>query len=130
MRLPSRIARPALVALFGALVAVTPGATQTSRPGLRATKTVLPDGLTVLVIENRTPPVVVVSLFVRSGTGRETDATSGISNLLQQVMVKGTASRSALALARGRGGDRRHHQYLGGHGLLRDPGRRARPALA
>jgi zinc protease len=59
----------------------------------------LPGGLTVLVRENTATPVVAASLFVLMGSRWETEDDAGISNLLQQVMVKGTASRSALAIA-------------------------------
>ena len=62
-------------------------------------KTELPNGFTILVNENRATAVVAASLFVRLGAREETEDTAGISNLLQQVMVKGTASRSALDIA-------------------------------
>ncbi len=62
-------------------------------------KTRLPNGLTVLVNENPSTPVVAASLFVRVGTRWETEDTAGISNLLQQLMMKGTTTRSALEIA-------------------------------
>ena len=59
----------------------------------------LPSGLTVLVRENAATPVVAASLFVRVGSRWETEDNAGISHLLQQVLVKGTATRSALEIA-------------------------------
>jgi predicted Zn-dependent peptidase len=59
----------------------------------------LPGGLTVLVRENTATPVAAASLFVRMGSRWETEDDAGISHLLQQVMVKGTARRSALEIA-------------------------------
>jgi predicted Zn-dependent peptidase len=59
----------------------------------------LPSGLTVLVRENTATPVVAASLFVRAGSRWETEDDAGISHLLQQVLVKGTATRSALEIA-------------------------------
>ena len=59
----------------------------------------LPGGLTVLVRENPATPVVAASLFIRVGSRWETEEDAGISHLLQQVMLKGTTSRSALAIA-------------------------------
>ncbi len=59
----------------------------------------LPGGLTVLVRENTATPVVAASLFVRMGSRWETEDDAGISHLLQQVLVKGTVGRSALAIA-------------------------------
>ncbi len=56
-------------------------------------------GLTLVVRENPTAPVVAVSLQVRMGTRWERPDNAGISNLLQQVMVKGTARRTAAEIA-------------------------------
>jgi predicted Zn-dependent peptidase len=54
----------------------------------------LPNGLVVLVRENPTAPVVAVSLIVKMGTRWETRSDAGISNFLQLMVVRGTASRS------------------------------------
>ena len=59
----------------------------------------LPSGLTVLVRENPSAPVVAVSVLVRVGSRWEREDNAGITNLMQQVLVKGTRSRSALAIA-------------------------------
>ncbi len=59
----------------------------------------LPGGLTVLVRENTATPVVAASLFVRVGSRWETEDNAGISHLLQQVLLKGTATRTALEIA-------------------------------
>ncbi|MBI2524951.1 MAG: insulinase family protein [Candidatus Rokubacteria bacterium] len=59
----------------------------------------LPNGLTLIVRENPAAPVVAVSLLVRVGSGWERESNAGITNLLQQVMVKGTQRRSALEIA-------------------------------
>lgn len=58
-----------------------------------------PSGLTLLVRENPSAPVVAVSLQVRMGTRWERPETAGLSNFLQQVMVKGTAQRNAQEIA-------------------------------
>ncbi|MGH7368130.1 MAG: M16 family metallopeptidase [Candidatus Rokuibacteriota bacterium] len=59
----------------------------------------LPGGLTLLVRENTATPVTAASLFVRVGSRWETEDDAGISHLLQQVLLKGTARRSALEIA-------------------------------
>lgn len=59
----------------------------------------LSNDLTVLVRENPTAPVLAVSLQVRMGARWERVENAGISNLLHQIMVKGTARRSALEIA-------------------------------
>jgi zinc protease len=56
-------------------------------------------GLTLLVLENSASPSVAVSILVRMGSRWEREDNAGISNLLQSVMVKGTTTRSALAIA-------------------------------
>ena len=61
-------------------------------------RTRLANGLTVLVRENPTAPVVAVSLGVRMGTRWETPETAGISNFLQLMVVRGTASRSGIQI--------------------------------
>ncbi len=64
-----------------------------AEPGA-VTRTKLANGLTLLVRENPTAPVVAVSLAVQMGTRWETPETAGISNFLQLMVVRGTASRS------------------------------------
>ena len=53
----------------------------------------LPNGLTVLVRENPTAPVVGISLMVRMGTRWESADNAGISNLVQLMIVRGTTTR-------------------------------------
>jgi predicted Zn-dependent peptidase len=62
-------------------------------PGI--TRYVLPGGIRLLVREDPTALVVSVSLQVRSGVRYETPTTSGISNFVQRVMIRGTAKHSA-----------------------------------
>jgi zinc protease len=67
-------------------------AAQVQAPAI--TRETLPNGLTVLVRENPTAPVVAMSLMVRMGTLVETTDTAGISNFTQLMLVRGTTSRS------------------------------------
>jgi predicted Zn-dependent peptidase len=53
-------------------------------------RTRLANGLTLLVRENPSAPVVAVSLLERMGTRWETPAQAGIGNLLQLMVVRGT----------------------------------------
>ena len=85
----------AAIALTGGLLIASAGAAAAEGP-LRQR---LPNGLTLLVRENSATPVVAVSFFVRMGSRWETESDAGISHLLQQVMLKGTATRSALQIA-------------------------------
>lgn len=64
-----------------------------AEPGA-VTRSKLSNGLTVLVRENPTSAVVAVALAAKMGTRWETPETAGISNFLQLMVVRGTASRS------------------------------------
>jgi zinc protease len=77
-----------ILALAALLAFLVPAAAAAQPSGV--TRTVLPNGLTVLVRENREAPVVAYSLLVKMGTRTETLDTAGISNLLQQMLVRGT----------------------------------------
>src|SRR5262245_23228231 len=57
------------------------------------TRTRLANGMTVLVRENPTAPVVGMSLMLRMGTRWETRETAGLSNFLQLIVVRGTTTR-------------------------------------
>jgi predicted Zn-dependent peptidase len=59
----------------------------------------LDSGLTLLVQENAASPAVAAVILVRVGSRWEREETAGISNLLQNVLVKGTVTRTALAIA-------------------------------
>ncbi len=59
----------------------------------------LPNGLTLLIRENPAAPIVAASLFVRVGSRWEAEDDAGATNLLQQLLIKGTLSRSALEIA-------------------------------
>ena len=66
-------------------------AAASARAGAQAVaRTRLPNGLTLLVRENPTAPVVAMSLIARMGTRWETRADAGISNLVQLMVVRGT----------------------------------------
>src|SRR5262245_22008213 len=59
------------------------------------TRHVLLGGLRLIVREDSTSPVVAASLQVAAGSRFETPTTSGLSNFVQRVMVRGSAARSA-----------------------------------
>jgi zinc protease len=61
---------------------------------------VLPNGLTVLVQEDRSAPVVAVVTHVRAGFFDEPDRWIGISHVLEHMFFKGTARRGVGTIAR------------------------------
>jgi predicted Zn-dependent peptidase len=78
---------PAVVLLL--LAAIGPPAAADSGT---VTRQRLANGMTVLVRENPSAPVVAMSLMVRMGTRWETRDTAGISNFLQLMVVRGTTT--------------------------------------
>jgi len=60
---------------------------------------VLSNGMTVIVREDPGVGVVAVSLQARAGSKFETEATAGITNFVQRLLLRGTQKRTALALA-------------------------------
>jgi zinc protease len=83
-------------AVSGLLLAL--GATAASAQTSGVNRTRLANGLTVLVRENPTAPVVAISVMVKMGTRWETRDTAGISNLVQLMVVRGTASLSGVQI--------------------------------
>lgn len=56
---------------------------------------VLPNGMTILVIEDNRFPLVSERLFVHAGSGYETAKQAGLSHLLEHMVFKSTAKRPA-----------------------------------
>ncbi|WP_428559107.1 MAG: M16 family metallopeptidase [Solidesulfovibrio sp. DCME] len=56
---------------------------------------VLPNGLTVMVMEDERFPLVSVRLFVHAGSGYEAPSQAGLSHLLEHMVFKSTAKRPA-----------------------------------
>ncbi|MDD5131189.1 MAG: pitrilysin family protein [bacterium] len=76
----------------------------TFAPGLLAaanapTKTVFPNGLTLIHQYEQNSEVVALDLFVRAGAFREDKNQAGIANFIQQLLYKGTTTRSAKQIA-------------------------------
>jgi zinc protease len=63
-------------------------------------KTVLPNGLTVLVQEDRSSPVVAIVTYVKAGYFDETDEQNGLAHALEHMFFKGTARRGVGDIAK------------------------------
>src|SRR4051794_758663 len=61
---------------------------------------VLPNGLTLLVQEDRSAPAVAVVTHVKAGFFDEPDRWVGVSHVLEHMFFKGTARRGVGAIAR------------------------------
>jgi zinc protease len=71
-----------------------------SDPHLPVTRTVLPNGLTVLVREDHGAPVVAIVTWVNAGYFDEPDSDVCISHVLEHMYFKGTPSRGVGEIAR------------------------------
>ena len=63
-------------------------------------RTVLPNGLRVLVRQDRTAPVVAIVTYVSAGYFDETDDVVGIAHVLEHMYFKGTPTRGVGEIAR------------------------------
>ena len=63
-------------------------------------RTVLPNGLTVLVRHDRSAPVVAIVTYVSAGYFDETDDVVGIAHVLEHMFFKGTPTRGVGEIAR------------------------------
>ncbi|MBI4949538.1 MAG: insulinase family protein [Deltaproteobacteria bacterium] len=59
----------------------------------------LSNGLTVIIEEARSAPVVSVQMWVRVGSADETDKEAGISHVFEHMLFKGTGKRTVGELA-------------------------------
>ncbi|MDQ2666377.1 MAG: insulinase family protein [Gemmatimonadota bacterium] len=63
-------------------------------------RTVLPNGLTVLIRRDESAPVVAIVTYVRAGYFDETDDVVGIAHVLEHMFFKGTPTRGVGEIAR------------------------------
>ena len=63
-------------------------------------RTVLANGLTVLIQEDRTAPVVAIVTYVKAGYFDETDPENGLAHALEHMFFKGTAKRGVGDIAK------------------------------
>jgi zinc protease len=92
---PQLAALLALLVLLGAVGGAARGATPPAPSAASALtagvqETVLPNGLTVLVKEVRSAPVVSFSVWYRAGSRNEHTGITGVSHLLEHMLFKGT----------------------------------------
>ena len=71
--------------------------TLTKQPATR--HTTLPNGLTIIAIENPVADIVSSRIFIKAGQLYETAETAGLFDLLMAVLIKGTATKTALEIA-------------------------------
>jgi zinc protease len=72
---------------------------QSEVPALKCQRTVLENGLTVLVTENPVADIVAARIFIDAGSRRESLAQAGLSQLVAAVLTKGTTAATAKEIA-------------------------------
>jgi zinc protease len=63
-------------------------------------RSVLPNGLTVLIQQDRSAPVVAIVTYVRAGYFDETDEENGLAHALEHMFFKGTQKRGVGDIAK------------------------------
>src|SRR5258706_1397795 len=63
-------------------------------------RTVLPNGLTVLIQEDHSAPVVAIVTYVKAGYFDETDEENGLAHALEHMFFKGTQKRGVGDIAK------------------------------
>ena len=91
---------PALLAGGILLAAVAAGATPAPEETKLIEKFRLPNGLTVVIRENRSSPVVAVQVWVKAGSTTEPEERAGMSHILEHMAFKGTKRRGPGQIAR------------------------------
>lgn len=62
--------------------------------GIKVERTVLPNGLTVVVERLPHFPSVTAGVWVKRGSRQETEATNGVSHFIEHLLFKGTPTRT------------------------------------
>jgi zinc protease len=65
----------------------------------RLHRTVLPNGLTILVLENPVADIVSARLFIRAGSTAEAHHQAGLVSFLMGLLTKGTETMASMAIA-------------------------------
>lgn len=88
-------------ALEGAVrkTATSPARSEAEEMSAKTMKYVLPNGITLLVRENRRLPLVSMQAAFLGGVRVEKASTNGLTNFVAEMLTKGTAQRTALQIA-------------------------------
>ncbi|MBI5494630.1 MAG: insulinase family protein [Deltaproteobacteria bacterium] len=72
------------------LLPAVPGAAQSDGPAVETAVDTLPNGLTVITVEDHAAPVVSFQVWVRTGSKNERPGITGVSHLFEHMMFKGS----------------------------------------
>ena len=91
-----------------AMTAISRSAVRPRRSAAKPQRFILNNGLTVLLQENHSAPVVALNMWVQVGSIYEGNAEAGISHVYEHMLFKGTMTRGVGEIAQeieGSGGD-------------------------
>src|ERR687893_362402 len=83
------------VLFFGALF--MPGAAAAAE--LNPVRFMMPNGLTVLVLEQHSLPIVQIHALIKAGSAQDPGDMAGLANLTASLLDEGTVNRSAKQIA-------------------------------
>jgi zinc protease len=86
--------------MFNAGYAVPAGPTPAGDPKETALRTTLDNGLTVVLKEDHTAPVVALNVWVRVGSADERADEAGMAHVFEHMLFKGTERRAVGEIAR------------------------------
>lgn len=97
-RLPGRYFRflAVLACVIGVTMSVTAGTASLEIP---STKVMLPNGLTVVVVEKHKLPLFHISVRIPVGSAHDPEDKAGLADLTGRLLDKGTQHRTATAIA-------------------------------
>jgi zinc protease len=72
---------------------------QTWAAEIKPSRTVMPNGLTVLVLDQPFLPIITANVLVKAGAIHDPDALAGLSSLVAQMLDAGTKTRNATQIA-------------------------------
>ncbi len=93
-----RAGLPALLTML-ALLAAFPWPEPASGADINPVRFVMPNGLTVLVVEQQAVPIVQIHTLVKAGSAQDPPEKAGLAYLVASLLDEGTATRTARQLA-------------------------------
>lgn len=88
---------PCLLIFFATLSILLPAPSPAA--DIKPMRTVTPNGLTVLVLDSPSVPIVHINVLVKAGAVFDPDSKAGLANLTAQLLDEGTKTRSATQIA-------------------------------
>src|SRR3569833_2219944 len=91
---PAGATAPSLDSGQGTSIPTAPVTTPAPMPPSPISRTVLPNGMRIIVKDEPGSPLTAVDVFVKVGSDQETPETAGIGNFVAQTLLSSTGSRT------------------------------------